>query len=88
MYDAVDFLSNVWPFVLFKKIYAIIIYFIVTRFIIKCYLSMIYKYFHICTKILNKTNSQMLIEKSTASYIKIRSEYVARTLALLHLVIN
>ena len=34
MYDTVKFLSNVWSFVLFKNIYVIIIYFIVTWFII------------------------------------------------------
>ena len=32
--------------------------------------------FHICIKILNKTNGQTLVEKSTASYIKIRRNYI------------
>ncbi|BAS76712.1 Os02g0121600, partial [Oryza sativa Japonica Group] len=35
-----------------------------------------HKYFHICTKFLNKTNGQTLVEKSTASYVTIRREYL------------
>ena len=38
-----------------------------------------HEYFYICTKNLNKTNGQTLFEKSTASYIKIRREYVTET---------
>ncbi len=55
--NAVDFFLHVWSFVLFKKIYVIIIYFVMSSFITHSTLSVIY-ILYICIKFLNKTNGQ------------------------------
>ena len=73
--DAVDFFSHVWLFVLFKKNYVIIIFFVMSCFITHNTLSVIY-ILYICIKFLNKTNDQTCEKKSMTSSIKKWRKYL------------
>ncbi len=74
MFDTVDFLAHVWPFVLFKKIYEI-------YKIIGVHESMFnnesndMKRINNYLNFLNKTNGQTRTKKSTVSNILKRREY-------------
>jgi hypothetical protein len=73
--DTVDFLCNIWLFILFKILIQI--------FKIICYISNFFsnktnhnKIYEFSKNILNKTNDQTLWKKSMTSTIKIRIEYI------------
>ena len=75
MFDIIDFLTYVWPFVLLKKIYEICKNICVHKSIFNNKLNDM-KRINNYLNFLNKTNGQTRTKKSTVSNILKREEYL------------